>query len=71
MKVSTLVRVSVSLKDERCTLVRLEYQDSLTFVEGDALDTPDFMMVGLILGFPMGEELESLDRIEDKLDALK
>ena len=49
-----------------------EYQHSLkTFVEGDALDTPDFMMVGLILGFPMGEELESLDRIEDKLDALK
>ena len=32
------------------------------------MDTPDFMMVGLILGFPMGEELESLDRIEDKLN---
>ena len=49
-----------------------EYQHSVkTFVDGDSMDTPDFMMVGLILGFPMGEELESLDRIEDKLNSLK
>ena len=49
-----------------------EYQRSIkTFVEGDALDTPDFMMVGIVLGFPMGEELESLDRIESKIDALR
>ena len=49
-----------------------EYQHSLkTFVDGEALDTPDFMMVGLVLGFPMGEELEALDRIEDKIDALR
>jgi len=49
-----------------------EYQHSMkTFREGDSMDTPDFMMVGLVLGFPMGEELESLDRIEEKLDSLK
>ena len=49
-----------------------EYQRSIkTFVDGESIDTPDFMMIGLVLGFPMGEELESLDRIEDKLNSLK